>query len=43
MPGSLVLYYQPPGGGSGAPFGGLREEEGPAVASKHPILSTEHL
>ena len=38
-----MLYYRPPMGGDVAPWGGLREEEGPAIASKFPIVSTEHL
>ena len=38
-----MLYYGAPPGGSQAPYGGMREEEGPAVASKWPLVKTEHL
>ena len=43
---SLFLFLvisQPPGGGTRAPYGGLREEEGHAIFSKLPLVDSSHL
>lgn len=39
----VVAISQPPGGGTRAPYGGLREEEGHAIFSKLPLVDSSHL
>jgi endonuclease/exonuclease/phosphatase family metal-dependent hydrolase len=38
-----MLYYTAPNGGDLSMLGGMREEEGPAIFSKHPVVRSGHL